>query len=85
MLQYKDVIAYHFRNVTVKRQKSWTTFILGLIPKLITTLDGKYDPLKELILQELGHSSVQDEAPIKHIAWTIRSKESSDTYGEIRV
>ncbi|POS82009.1 hypothetical protein EPUL_005720, partial [Erysiphe pulchra] len=85
ILQYKDAIALRFGNATVERQETWTTFILGPIPKLITTLDGKCDPLEEFILQEPGLASVRDEIPIRHIAWTKRSKESSDTHGEIRV
>ncbi|POS84448.1 hypothetical protein EPUL_006186 [Erysiphe pulchra] len=85
ILQYKDAIALCFGNATVERQETWTALILGPIPKLITTLDGKCDPFEEFILQEPGLTSVRDELPIKHIAWTNRSKESSDTHGEIRV
>ncbi|POS86770.1 hypothetical protein EPUL_002708 [Erysiphe pulchra] len=79
-----NAIALRFGNATVERQETWTTFILSLIPKLITTLDGKCDPLEKFILQEPGFASDRDEVLIRHIAWTNRSKESSDTHGENR-
>lgn len=39
IVQYKDAIALSLGIATVERQESWTTFTLGPIPKLITTLD----------------------------------------------
>ncbi|POS83267.1 hypothetical protein EPUL_005854 [Erysiphe pulchra] len=44
ILQIKDLIANRFGNATVERQESWTTFIVGLLPKLVTTIDGPQDP-----------------------------------------
>ncbi|KHJ30024.1 hypothetical protein EV44_g4105 [Erysiphe necator] len=54
IMQYKDIIANRFGNAIVERQESWTTFIIGPLPKLVTTIDGPQDPLDGLILQEPG-------------------------------
>lgn len=81
ILQYKDAIALRYENTIFKRQESsWTTFTLVPIPKIISTLDGKCDPLEESILQKSSLASVRDEALIIHIAWIKSSKESSDTH-----
>ncbi|KHJ30961.1 hypothetical protein EV44_g3608 [Erysiphe necator] len=54
ILQYRDVIAQRFGKAIVERQESWTTFIIGPLPKKVTTMDGKEDTLDGLLLQELG-------------------------------
>ncbi|KHJ33039.1 putative effector protein [Erysiphe necator] len=85
ILQYKDDIERRFGKAVVERQESWTTFIVGPLPKQVTTMDEKEDPLDGLILQEPGLASIRDEIPIKRIAWKNRSKESSDLLGQVRI
>ncbi|KHJ31285.1 hypothetical protein EV44_g3683 [Erysiphe necator] len=85
ILQYKDVIAQRFGKAIVERQESWTTFIIGPLPKQVTTMDGTEDPLDGLLLQEPGLISIRDEVQIKKIAWTKKSQESSDLLGHIRI
>ncbi|KAF5183262.1 reverse transcriptase [Thalictrum thalictroides] len=85
ILQYKDAIARRFGDATVERQESWTTFIVGPLPKRISTLDGPKDPLDGLLLEEPGLVSIRDNVPIRHVAWTNRSKESADNFGHIRI
>ncbi|POS84044.1 hypothetical protein EPUL_003922 [Erysiphe pulchra] len=84
-LQYKDLIANRFKNATVVRQQSWKTFLVGPLPKQITTLDGPQDPLDGLILQEPGPASIQHNVPIRQIAWKIRSKKLNDDFRHVRI
>ncbi|KHJ32934.1 hypothetical protein EV44_g3999 [Erysiphe necator] len=44
ILQYKEIIAQRFGNAVVERQESWTTFVIGPLPKHISTMDGPHDP-----------------------------------------
>lgn len=85
ILQYKDVIARRFGNAIVERQESWATFIVGPVPKLVTTMDGTEDPVDGLLLQEPGFASIRDDMPIRQVAWTNRSKKSIDDNGYIRI
>ncbi|POS83584.1 hypothetical protein EPUL_003556, partial [Erysiphe pulchra] len=85
ILQYRDVIAQRFGKVVVERQESWTTFIIGPLPKQVTNMDGKEDPLDGLLFQESGLAAIRDEVSIKRIAWTKRSRESSDLLGQVRI
>ncbi|POS83309.1 hypothetical protein EPUL_005562, partial [Erysiphe pulchra] len=62
ILQYKEVIACE-RNQAVERQESWTTFVIGPLPKCISTMHGPQDPLEGLLLQEPGFASIRDESP----------------------
>ncbi|POS81751.1 hypothetical protein EPUL_005885, partial [Erysiphe pulchra] len=85
ILQFKDLIANRFGNATVERQESWTTFIVGPLPKLVTTIDGPQDPLDGLILQEPGLASIRDDVPIRQMAWKNKSKYSNDDIGHVRI
>lgn len=85
LLQYKDVIAQRYGNAVVERQESWTTFIVGPLPKHVTTMQGAKDPLDGLLLEEPGIARIRDEVPIRQIAWTKKSVESTDLTGYIRV
>ncbi|POS81664.1 hypothetical protein EPUL_006013, partial [Erysiphe pulchra] len=85
ILQYKEVIAQRFGNAVVERQESWTTFVIGPLPKFISTMDGPQDPLEGLLLQEPSFASIRDEVPIRQMAWTRRSKESPEPLGHIRI
>ncbi|POS88315.1 hypothetical protein EPUL_000617, partial [Erysiphe pulchra] len=85
ILQYKEVIARRFGNALVERQESWTTFVIGPLPKFISTMDGPQDPLEGLLLQEPGFASICDEVPIRQMAWTRRSKNSPEPLGHIRI
>ncbi|RKF78706.1 hypothetical protein GcM3_061032 [Golovinomyces cichoracearum] len=73
LLQYKDTIAQRYGNAVVERQESWATFIIGPIPKRISTMEGEKEPLDELLLQEPGLARICDEVPIRLVAWTKRS------------
>ncbi|POS87924.1 hypothetical protein EPUL_000189, partial [Erysiphe pulchra] len=64
-------------------QESWATFIVGPLPKLVTTLDGKQDLVDDLLLQESGLASIRHEIPVRQVAWTNRSKESTESTGHI--
>ena len=85
ILQYKEIIAQRFGNAVVERQESWTTFVIGPLPKYISTMDGPQDPLEGLLLQEPGFASIRDEVPIRQMAWTRRSKESPEPLGYVRI
>ncbi|POS81789.1 hypothetical protein EPUL_006663 [Erysiphe pulchra] len=85
ILQYKEVIAQRFGNAVVERQESWTTFVIGPLPKFISTMDGPQDPLEGLLLQEPSFASIRDEVPIRQMTWTRRSKESPEPLGHIRI
>ncbi|POS81632.1 hypothetical protein EPUL_005590, partial [Erysiphe pulchra] len=63
-LQQKDVISQRFGNATVERQESWATFVVEPEPKKVTTLDGTYDPMDGLLLQEPEIGAIKDELPI---------------------
>ncbi|POS82026.1 hypothetical protein EPUL_006408, partial [Erysiphe pulchra] len=41
IIQHKDVIAQRFGKAISERQNSWTTFIIGSLPKPQTSMDGK--------------------------------------------
>ncbi|POS81690.1 hypothetical protein EPUL_006417, partial [Erysiphe pulchra] len=85
ILQFKEIIARRFGDATVERQESWATFIVGPLPKHITTMDGTEDPLDCLLLQEPGLASIREDVPIRQVAWTNRSKDSTENTGHIRI
>ncbi|CAD6498988.1 BgTH12-04642 [Blumeria graminis f. sp. triticale] len=85
ILQHSEAIAARFGNATVERQETWTTFVVGPIPKKVNTLDGAYDPLEGLLLEEPAIRAIKDDTPIRHIAWTRRSTDSLSPFGHIRI
>lgn len=85
ILQHKDTIAARFGNAKVERQEKWTTFVIGPVPKNVTTLDGAVDPLEGLLQSEPSIVDIKDAMPIRHIAWTQRSKDSAHSFGYIRI
>ena len=52
----------------MERQDSWATFVVGPLPKHVTTLDGALDPIGGLLLQDPGLASILDDVSIRHIA-----------------
>ncbi|KHJ35177.1 hypothetical protein EV44_g4081 [Erysiphe necator] len=84
ILQYKEDVAQRFGNAVAERQESWTTFVIDPLPIYISNIEGPQDPIDELLLQELGFALIRDEAPIRQMAWTKRSKESTEPLGHIR-
>ncbi|CAD6505223.1 BgTH12-00716 [Blumeria graminis f. sp. triticale] len=85
ILQHSEAIAARFGNATVERQETWTIFVVGHIPKKVNTLDGAYDPLEGLLLEEPAIRAIKDDTPIRHIAWTRRSIDYLSPFGHIRI
>ncbi|CAD6502819.1 BgTH12-05408 [Blumeria graminis f. sp. triticale] len=85
ILQHSEAIAARFGNATVERQETWTTFVVGPIPKKVNTLDRAYDPLEGLLLEEPAIRAIKDDTPIRHIAWKRRSTDSLSPFGHIRI
>ncbi|POS87610.1 hypothetical protein EPUL_003062 [Erysiphe pulchra] len=48
-LQYKEAIENRFGDANFERQETWTTVVVGPIPKKICGLDGFYDPFDGLL------------------------------------
>ncbi|KAI1003951.1 hypothetical protein K3495_g4259 [Podosphaera aphanis] len=84
ILEHKDAIAARFGNVTVERQKTWSTFVVGPIPKKIVNMEGAVDPVEGLLQSKPAISATRDAMPICHLAWTRRSIESANPDGFIR-
>ncbi|POS84300.1 hypothetical protein EPUL_005308 [Erysiphe pulchra] len=82
LLQYKEKIENKFGDAKVERQETWTTFVVGLIPKKIRGLDGFYDSFDGLLQEELA--PIRDAVPIRHVSWTRRSL-NDEPYGKIRI
>ncbi|KHJ35584.1 hypothetical protein EV44_g4126 [Erysiphe necator] len=82
LLQFKEVIENRFGDACVERQETWTTFVVGPIPKKIRSLDGVHDPLDGLLHEELA--SIRDVVPIRHVSWTRRSL-NDEPLGNIRI
>lgn len=68
--------------LTVERQETWTTFVIGPIQKQIRCLDGFRDPMDGLLQEELAF--VQESVPIRYMNWTRRSQNDEPT-GFIRL
>ncbi|CAD6500718.1 BgTH12-06425 [Blumeria graminis f. sp. triticale] len=85
ILQHSEAIAARLGNATVERQETWTTFVVGPIPKKVNTLDGAYDPLEGLLIEDPAIRAIKDDTPIRHIAWTRRSTDSLSPFGHIRI
>lgn len=69
----------------VERQESWTIFVVGSLPKFVTTSDTVEDPIDGLLLQESSLALIQDDLLVIHIAWTDRSKDPSDNTRHERI
>lgn len=82
LLQYKEAIENRFGDANVERQETWTTFVVGPIPKKIRGLDGFYDPFDGLLQEELA--PIRDAVPIRHVSWTRRSL-NDEPFGYIRI
>lgn len=82
LLQYKEAIENRFGNANVERQETWTTFVVGPIPKKLRGLDGLYDPFDGLLQDELA--PIRDIVPIRHVTWTRRSL-NDEPFGNIRI
>ncbi|CAD6505992.1 BgTH12-06924 [Blumeria graminis f. sp. triticale] len=85
ILQHSEAIAARFGNATVERQETWTTFVVGPIPKKDNTLDGGYNPFEGLLLEEPAIRAIKDDTPIRHLAWTRRSTDSLSPFGHIKI
>ncbi|POS83874.1 hypothetical protein EPUL_004565 [Erysiphe pulchra] len=71
LLQFKEAIENRFGDACVERQETWTTFVMGPIPKKLRSLDGIQDPFDGFQHEELA--SIHDVVPIRHVSWTRRS------------
>ncbi|KAI0999366.1 hypothetical protein K3495_g8830 [Podosphaera aphanis] len=85
ILEHKDAIAARFGNATVERQETWTTFVVGPIPKKVVTLEGAVDPVDGLLQSEPAKSAIMDTMPNRQLTWTKRSVESANPDGFIRI
>ncbi|KAI0997396.1 hypothetical protein K3495_g10789 [Podosphaera aphanis] len=85
ILRYKEAIAARFGNAKVERQEAWTTFVVGPLPKKISTLDGVVDLIDGLIQAEPSIAAIKDSMLIHQIAWNRRSSESTSPTGFIRI
>ncbi|POS84524.1 hypothetical protein EPUL_002048 [Erysiphe pulchra] len=81
----KAAILLKCGNAVVERQESWATFIIGYLLKRTTIMEREKDTLDDLLLQEPGLARIRDEVPIRLVAWTKRSADSTDLTGEIRL
>ena len=72
-----------FGATSVARHEKWAIFVVGPISKRIQTLDGLEDPVTKGHLQnELEEGN---EAPIRRVAWTLKSKDPTQPDGYVSV
>ncbi|POS83929.1 hypothetical protein EPUL_004258, partial [Erysiphe pulchra] len=79
--QAKTAIEENFGNAVVERQKIWTTFVIGPVPKTIQCIDGTREPMDGHLHEELV--AVCEAVPIKYMNW--RRSNNDEPCGHIRI
>ncbi|CAD6505893.1 BgTH12-06825, partial [Blumeria graminis f. sp. triticale] len=68
ILEFKHIIAEQFGNATAERTEIWTIFVVGSVPKEVTTPEGAVDPVDGLLQPEPAKAAMNDAILTRQLA-----------------